>query len=218
MVWLSWTEQITTKVSSKSSMTLPNSSPLRKIQLYWEKVDCSDFSENWRKMVTLLTKCTRTSILKALSQQEFTASPKCTRIVDVTPLPHFAPSCLLLEQIENWPNKLAKYLCNLLAPHIPTELCATDTFTFLQDIQSLSMYGKFMVSFDVESLFTNKPLEGCIDLAVNYISKGNPDLKLSKPELRSVFTVATTQTHILFNGSFYDQMDGVAMGSPLAPV
>ena len=42
--------------------------------------------------------------------------------------------------------------------------------TFVQDIQPLSMFGKFMVSFDVESLFTNIPLEECIDLAVNYIS------------------------------------------------
>ena len=101
---------------------------------------------------------------------------------------------------------------------IPTEHCATDTFTFVQDIQPLSMLGKFMVSFDVESLFTNIPLEECIDLAVNYISEGNPDLKLSKSDLRSLFTVTTAQTHFLFKGSFYDQIDGVAMGSPLAPV
>ena len=80
------------------------------------------------------------------------------------------------------------------------------------------MFGKFMVFFDVESLFTNIPLEECIDLAVNYISEGDPDLKLSKSDLRSLFTVATAQTHFLFNGSFYDQIDGVAMGSPLAPV
>ena len=75
-----------------------------------------------------------------------------------------------------------------------------------------------MVSFDVESLFTNIPLEECIDLAVNYISEGYPDIKLNKSELRSLFTTATTQTHFIFNGSFYDQINGVAMGSPLAPV
>lgn len=34
-----------------------------------------------------------------------------------------------------------------------------------------------MVSFDVESLFTNIPLEECIGLEFNYISEGNPDLK-----------------------------------------
>ena len=41
---------------------------------------------------------------------------------------------------------------------------------------------------------------------------------LSKPELRSLFIEATAQTHFLVNGSFYDQIGGVAMGSPLAPV
>ena len=44
------------------------------------------------------------------------------------------------------------------------------------------MFGKFIVSFDVESLFTNIPLEECIDLVVNYISEGNPDLKLTECE------------------------------------
>ena len=39
-----------------------------------------------------------------------------------------------------------------------------------------------------------------------------------KNGLRSLFTVATVQTHFLFNGSFYNQIDGVAMGSPLTPV
>ena len=123
-----------------------------------------------------------------------------------------------MSSIGTYNYNLAKYLCNLVSPHIPTEHCATDTLTFVQDIQSLSMFGKFKVSFDVEILFTNIPLGECIDLAVNYISEGNPDLKLSKSELRRLFTVATVQTHFLFNGSFYDQIDGVAMGSPLAPV
>ena len=73
-----------------------------------------------------------------------------------------------------------------------------------------------MVSFDVESLFTNIPLDECIDLALIYISEGNPDIQLSKPELRSLFTTAAAQTHFQFNGSFYDQIDGIAMGFPLA--
>ena len=94
---------------------------------------------------------------------------------------------------------------NLLAPCIPTDHCATDTF--VQDIQSLSMSRKCMVSFDVESLFTNIPLEEGIDLAVNYVSEGNPDLKLSKSELRSLFTIATAQTQFPFN--VFDQIDGV---------
>ena len=34
-----------------------------------------------------------------------------------------------------------------------------------------------MVSFDVEGLFTNIPLEECIDLALKYVAKGNPNPK-----------------------------------------
>ena len=35
-----------------------------------------------------------------------------------------------------------------------------------------------MVSFDVKSLFTNIPLIESTNLAVDYIMKGNPDIKL----------------------------------------
>ena len=59
-----------------------------------------------------------------------------------------------------------------------------------------------MVSFDVENLFTNIPLEECIDLAVNYISEGNPDMKLNKSELRSLFTTVTAQTHFILTVLF----------------
>ena len=121
----------------------------------------------------------------------------------------------IVSSIGTYNYNLAKYLCHLLTPHIPADYCATDTFTFVQDIQSLSISRKFMVSFDVESLFTNIPLEECIDLAVNYISDGSPDIKLNKSELRSLFIGVTAQTHFIFNGSFYDQIDGVAMGPPL---
>ena len=167
-------------------------------------------------MAILITQYTRTSIPRAPNPQEFMASPNYTRILEQTLLRHFTPSCLLLEHIIT--TYLAKYLCDLLSLHIPSEHCVTDTFSFVLDIRSLSMFDKFMVSFDVKSLFTNIPQEEYIDLVVNYISEGNPDLKLTESELRSLFNVATAQTHFLSNGSFNDHIDGVAMGSPLAPI
>ena len=93
-----------------------------------------------------------------------------------------------------------------------------DTFSFVSEITNLRTSNKFMVSFDVESLFTNIPLLESIELAVDYILSGNPNIKLSKDSLKELFLVATAQTHFLFRGKYYDQTDGVAMGSPLAPV
>ena len=75
-----------------------------------------------------------------------------------------------------------------------------------------------MVSFDVESLFTNTPLEESIDLAVEYILKGIPNFKIAHDDFKKLFFISTSQTHFLLDGSFYDQIDGVSMGLPLSPV
>ena len=75
-----------------------------------------------------------------------------------------------------------------------------------------------MASFDVQSLFTNIPLLESIELAVDYILTGNPNIRLSKDNLKELFLIATAQTHFLFQRNYYDEIDGVAMGPPLAPV
>ena len=46
----------------------------------------------------------------------------------------------------------------------------------------------------------------------------NLGLSITKAELKKRFEFATSGTHFLFQGTFYDQIDGVAMGFPLGPV
>ena len=113
---------------------------------------------------------------------------------------------------------LSKFRSALLTPHIPKEYCAEDTFTFVKDIKQVNSDNKFMVSYDVTSLFTNIPLRETVNIAVEIILKSNPDLKISKKQLEKLFLFATSQSHFLFDGNVYDQVDGVAMGSPLGPV
>ena len=120
--------------------------------------------------------------------------------------------------IKSYNYDLSKFLTTLLSPHIPKDYCADDTFTFVKNIREVSSPNKFMVSYDVTSLFTNIPLEETINIAVDIILKSNPRIKISKDELKKLFQFATSQSHFLFDGQFYDQVDGVAMGSPLGPV
>ena len=61
-------------------------------------------------------------------------------------------------------------------------------------------------------------LQETIDIAKNLIFNHNPNLNIIKKELKELFLFATSQTHFIFNSKFYNQIDGVAMGSPLAPV
>ena len=46
----------------------------------------------------------------------------------------------------------------------------------------------------------------------------DPQFPIKKSDLKKLFSFATAKTHFLFNGKFYDQVDGVVMGSPLAPI
>ena len=38
---------------------------------------------------------------------------------------------------------------------------------------------------------------------------------LTKKDFKQLLTIATTESFILFNNAFYQQIDGVAIGSPL---
>ena len=80
------------------------------------------------------------------------------------------------------------------------------------------MNNKFLVSYDVNSLFTKNPLKETIKLAVDLIKTSYPNMKISSDDLTKLFKFATCEIHFLFNGKFYDQIDRVAVGSPVAPV
>ena len=77
---------------------------------------------------------------------------------------------------------------------------------------------KLPVPYDVTSLFTNIPLHESIDIAKNPIFNHNPNLNITRKELKKLFLFATSQTHFIFNSKFYNQIDGIAMDSLLAPV
>ena len=62
---------------------------------------------------------------------------------------------------------------------------------------------KFMISFDVESLFTNIPLNETIELAVDLLMD-NLNLGITKPQLRKLFVFATKQSHFSFDNVIYD--------------
>ena len=43
-----------------------------------------------------------------------------------------------------------------------------------------------------------------VDIDVDIIYKNNPNIKISKPELRTPFRFATSETHFPFDNKYYD--------------
>ena len=76
----------------------------------------------------------------------------------------------------------------------------------------------FPKNFLFPSLFANIPLQETIDIAINLIFNHNPNLNITRKQPKKLFLFAPSQTHFIFNSKFYNQINGVAMGSPLAPV
>ena len=127
----------------------------------------------------------------------------------------FSSSYILPPSIGTLNYNLACFLCNLLSSLVTNDYSCKDTFYFVSQIKNANLSKKFIVSYDVTSLFTNIPLQETIDIAINLIFIHNPNLNITRKEL-SLF--ATSQTHFIFNSKFYNQIDRVAMGSPLTPV
>ena len=75
----------------------------------------------------------------------------------------------------------------------------------------------FLISYDFCSVFTSISLKETIDIAVDLLFEHSPDFKITTNKFKKLFDFATSGTHFLFDGSFYEQIDDVAMRSPLGP-
>ena len=140
------------------------------------------------------------------------------RIYGTPKMYSFPKRRLIVSSVGTFNYNLARFLCHLLSLLVPNDYSCKVTFSLVSQIKNVNLSKKFLVSYDVTSYFTNIPLQETIDIAINLISNHNPNLNITKKELKKLFLFATSQTHFIFNGKFYNQIDGVAVGSPLAPV
>jgi len=75
-----------------------------------------------------------------------------------------------------------------------------------------------LTSLDVESLYTNVPIDDTIKIILDYVYRNDHKVAPKIPEyaLKQLLEICTKDApfqHI--NGEFYQQIDGIAMGSPL---
>ena len=76
-----------------------------------------------------------------------------------------------------------------------------------------------MVSFDVESLFSNVPLDKIIDFILKKVYNENKiQTNITKTVLKGLLYLCTKQIYFTFSNNTYIQCDWVAMGSPLGPL
>jgi hypothetical protein len=95
-----------------------------------------------------------------------------------------------------------------------------DTAHFLNIIQELGTLPEncILVTFDVSSLYTNIPHVGGLQAAKEALNKHRPlDEKPSNDCLINLLEFVLTKNTFQFNGDFFLQICGCAMGSKVAP-
>lgn len=113
---------------------------------------------------------------------------------------------------------LAKFLQPLVTPLTCNQYTVKNSKCFVDEISNLDLpHQFFMASYDVESLFTNVPLEETLDIILENFDS-NAFFGLAKNIVRKFFKFATSESCFLFNGDLYSQVDGVSMGSSLGPL
>ncbi|XP_019619742.1 PREDICTED: uncharacterized protein LOC109466463 [Branchiostoma belcheri] len=117
----------------------------------------------------------------------------------------------------------AKFVANILAPmvgktqhHLKNsgELVERMSQVTLDDDESL-------VSFDVSALFTSVPVEESIVIIRDRLtcdSSLNERTKLSPLQVTELLRLCLTTTYFKYEGKFYSQVEGAAMGSPVSPI
>ena len=96
----------------------------------------------------------------------------------------FPKLCPIVSSIGTFNYNLARFLCDLLSPLVPNDYSCKDTFSFVSQIKNANLSKKFLVFYDVTSLFTNIPLQETIDIAKNLIFNHNPNLNITRKELK----------------------------------
>ena len=129
-------------------------------------------------------------------------------------LPPYRP---IISQIGSPTYKIAKFLLGFVQPFTSNEHTIKDTFHFVSILDAQD-HRLIMASLDVESLFTNIPLDETIDIVTSKVFGRKRKVNgISKRDFKRLLEISTKGTVFFFNGHYYKQRDGVAMGSPLGP-
>ena len=118
--------------------------------------------------------------------------------------------------------QLAKFLDSIIKSYIPDSYMLHSTDHFLDELNNFQFKADHkLVSFDVQSLFTNVPLDETINIIADYIYSKDNQIKDNLPSMKKEVFIKllrlANQGIILSKNKLYQQHYGVSIGSPLAP-
>ena len=118
---------------------------------------------------------------------------------------------------------VAKELSHIIKPLVgqsPHHL--KNTQHFIQQLQGKKLEpGDIITSYDVKALFTSVPVQPSIQIVQQRLQQDNTlpqRTSMSITQITSLLEFCLTHTYFLFQGKYYEQVQGAAMRSPISPL
>ena len=118
---------------------------------------------------------------------------------------------------------VAKELANILNPLVgksPHHITSTQDFVE-QAKQIILEPGDCLSSYDVSALFTSVPIDPALTIIKDLLEKDNTLKERTVMEVSDIILLLEFRlknTYFSFQGQFYEQVEGAAMGSPVSPI
>ena len=125
----------------------------------------------------------------------------------------------IISQIPTPTYNLAKAINKIISPYVPSEYSLKSSSDFIDLLSTNTNHG-IIASLDVESLFTNVPIDPTIEIILQHVYSNStlPPPKIPKQILKNFLEICTKEAPFRCpEGKMYLQVEGVAMGSPLGP-
>lgn len=130
----------------------------------------------------------------------------------------------IISTIGSYQYEVSKYLAKAIRNARPqANSYIKDSFDLVKRLKEITLDKEktyTMCSFDVESLYTNVPVEEAIEVTLNYMYKPTKliNVPFDREQMKVLLNLSIRNATFRFQNKIYRQIDGVAMGNPLAPI
>ena len=118
---------------------------------------------------------------------------------------------------------VAKEVARIIKPLVgSTEHHVNNSMEFTEEIKKMKLEeGECITSYDVSALFTSIPIPSALDIINNKLQDDTDfhnRTKMSTHNIIELLDFCLNNTYFIFQGVFYQQIKGAAMGSPVSPI
>ena len=119
--------------------------------------------------------------------------------------------------------EVAKELARILKPLVGSSpYHIKNTADFIEQIKHVTLLAdETITSYDVSALFTSVPIEAAINIIQRRLELDqelHSRTNMKVEHITSLLEFFLKTTYFQFQGSFYEQINGAAMGSPISPI